>query len=128
MRTRNENKERTIRQKALEMIVQEGFDGLGMQKLARAAGVSPATIYIYFKDREDLILQLYVEAAKKMTEATMKNFDPSMPFAEGLKVQWINRAKYCLKNPHQMYFLESLRNSPLQAKAVAMTDPGFKKM
>ncbi|MGZ3932351.1 MAG: TetR/AcrR family transcriptional regulator, partial [Bacteroidia bacterium] len=43
MRTRDEQKESAIRQKAIEMIVKEGFDGLSMQKLAKAAGVSPAT-------------------------------------------------------------------------------------
>ena len=41
------------------MIVKEGFDGLSMQKLAKAANVSPATIYLYFKNREDLLNQLY---------------------------------------------------------------------
>jgi AcrR family transcriptional regulator len=51
MRARDENKEQNICRKAMEMIVQDGLDGLSMQKLAKAAGVSPATIYIYFKDR-----------------------------------------------------------------------------
>ena len=79
MRTRDENKELTIREKALEMAVKDGFDGLSMQKLARAAGVSPATIYIYFKDRDDLILQLWLQEVKKMVDATLEGFDPSMP-------------------------------------------------
>ena len=59
MRTRDENKEAAIRTKALEMIVKVGLDGLSMQKLAKSANVSPATIYIYFKDREDLILKAH---------------------------------------------------------------------
>ncbi len=72
MRTRDENKELTIREKALDMAVKDGFDGLSMQKLARAAGVSPATIYIYFKDRDDLILQLWLQEVKKMVDATLE--------------------------------------------------------
>ena len=51
MRTRDEKKEHAIRRRALEIIVERGFDGFSMQKLAKAAGVSPATLYIYFKDR-----------------------------------------------------------------------------
>ena len=86
MRTRDENKELTIREKALDMAVKDGFDGLSMQKLARAAGVSPATIYIYFKDRDDLILQLWLQEVKKMVDATLEGFDPSMPFEAGLKI------------------------------------------
>ena len=55
---RDPRREKAIREKVLAMIVKEGFDGLSMRKLANAAGVSPATIYVYFKDRDDLIMQL----------------------------------------------------------------------
>jgi TetR/AcrR family transcriptional regulator, multidrug resistance operon repressor len=51
MRTRDEQKEITIREKALEMIVEQGFDGFSMQKLAKAAKVSPGTLYIYLFQR-----------------------------------------------------------------------------
>lgn len=127
MRTRDANKERAIRDQALKMIVKNGFDGLSMQKLAKAADVSPATIYIYFKDREDLILQLFAEASKKMTEATLKDFDPSMSFSEGLKVQWMNRARYCMANPDEMHFLEQIRHSPLQEKSLEIMGTKFKE-
>ena len=127
MRTRDANKERAIRDQALKMIVKTGFDGLSMQKLAKAAEVSPATIYIYFKDREDLILQLFAEASKKMTEATLKDFDPSMSFSEGLKVQWMNRARYCMANPDEMHFLEQIRHSPLQEKSLKLMGTKFKE-
>ena len=127
MRTRDINKERAIRNQALKMIVKHGFDGLSMQKLAKAAAVSPATIYIYFKDREDLILQLFAEASNKMTEATLKDFDPSMSFSEGLKVQWMNRARYCMANPDEMHFLEQIRHSPLQEKSLEIMGTKFKE-
>jgi len=125
MRTRDENKEKVIKQKALEMIVQEGFDGLSMQKLAKAANVSPATIYIYFKHREDLIVQVAAEISNKITTATLKDFDPSMHLKEGLKVQWINRSKYCMKYPLDMKFLDQIRHSPFDAKVVKLMNKGF---
>ena len=126
MRTRDDNKIQAIRQKAVDMIVRQGFDGFSMQKLAKAAGVSPATLYIYYKDREDLIMQLWGESFKEMAGATLKNFDPGMSFSEGLRIQWMNRAKFCLKNPQQMQFMEQLRHSPLQEKALDMMGAGFK--
>lgn len=118
MRTRDINKESTIREKAIEMIVNHGFDGLSMHKLAKAAEVSVATIYIYYKDREDLIQKLYTAETKKMAEATLVNFDPDCHFDEGLKIQWLNRMKYCLENPYSMQFTEQLRNSPLVDRSV----------
>lgn len=127
MRTRDENKELTIREKALEMAVRDGFDGLSMQKLARAAGVSPATIYIYFKDRDDLILQLWLQEVKKMVDATLEGFDPSMHFEEGLKIQWLNRARFCLQNPKSMHFLEQVKFSPYHEAFFKKMDNTFLK-
>lgn len=128
MRTRDENKERAIRGKALELIVRQGIEGFSMQKLAKAAGVSPATSYIYYKDKESLIISLYEEEAMKMKEATLKDFDPSMSFRDGLTLQWTNRARYCLKHPEQMYFLEQLRRSPLQEKCSIHVAEAYKKI
>jgi AcrR family transcriptional regulator len=126
MRTRDSNKELAIREKALEMIVRFGIEGFSMQKLAKEAGVSPATSYIYFKDKEDLIMQLYVEASQKMAAATLKNFDAAMSFSEGLRVQWINRARYCLRHPQQIHFLEQIRHSPLELKCLNPAGNEFK--
>jgi len=127
MRIRDEQKEKAIREKALKMIVKDGIEGFSMQKLAKAANVSPGTLYIYFKDKEDLILQLCKEAGEKMAAITLKGFDPSMSFAEGLKVQWINRAKYCLKYPEQVHFIEQMRHTALQDKVMDIMSERFKK-
>lgn len=116
MRIRDEKKELLIKQKAIEMIVKHGFDGLSMQKLARAAKVSPATIYIYFKDREDLIEAISVEEVNNMTERTLRGFSPDMPFEKGLKKQWDNRASYWLEHPVQARFMEQVRFSPIGQK------------
>lgn len=116
MRTRDAKKEQKLREKALDAIVREGVDGLGMQKLAKAAGISPATIYIYFRDRDDLIMTLYREASHQMAEATLMGFDPAMSFAEGLRVQWNNRARYCVSHPREMHFLEQMRHSPYHTR------------
>jgi TetR/AcrR family transcriptional regulator, multidrug resistance operon repressor len=126
MRTRDHLKESSIREKAMKMVVKDGIEGFSMSKLAKAAGVSPATIYIYFKDKEDLILQLCKDASNKMADITLKNFDPSMSFSEGLKVQWINRAKYCLKYPEEVHFLEQIRHSAWQEKQIGMISERFK--
>ena len=127
MRTRDQNKELAIRSKAIDMIVKDGFDGLSMQKLARSAAVSPATIYIYFKDRDDLILQLFLQQMKKMTDATLEGFDPSMRFDEGLKMQWLNRARFFIQNPTSMHFLEQIKYSPYHEPFMKKIDTTFQK-
>jgi TetR/AcrR family transcriptional regulator, multidrug resistance operon repressor len=125
MRTRDEIKETSVRTKAIEMLVNEGFDGFSMQKLARAAGVSPATLYIYYHDKDDLIVKLGVEEGQKMTEATFQDFDPALPFAEGLRIQWRNRAAYCIANPIATRFFEQISHSPYRDRVTASFSRNF---
>lgn len=113
MRTRDEHKEIAIREQAMEMIVNEGFDGLSMQKLAKAANVSPATIYIYYKNREDLLNQLFIEVHKTFSDLALKGFDPELSLEEGLWLQWKNRLRFIMEYPTYFQFFEQFRNSPL---------------
>ena len=113
MRIRDENKEAAIRDKAMEMIVKEGFDGLSMHKLAKAAGVSPATIYIYYKNREDLLQMLFKVAQKGFADTALENFDPNASLEDGLWLQWKNRLKYIEKYPYYFRFYEQFRNTHL---------------
>jgi AcrR family transcriptional regulator len=113
MRTRDESKIEAIRDKAIEIIVNEGFDGFSMQKLAKAAGVSPATIYIYHKNREDLLNNLFNEVQAEFNREALDGFDPEAPFEAGLWKQWQNRYRFIQKYPIHLTFLEQFRNSPL---------------
>jgi TetR/AcrR family transcriptional repressor of multidrug resistance operon len=113
MRAKDENKEITIRDQAIEMIVKEGFHGLSMQKLAKAANISPSTIYVYFNSREDMLNKLFFYVDDIFTKESLKDFDPKMGFEEGLWLQWKNRYRHILKYPLHFHFSEQFRNSPL---------------
>jgi TetR/AcrR family transcriptional regulator, multidrug resistance operon repressor len=113
MRTRDESKEAAIRAEAMEMIVAEGFEGLSMQKLAKAAGVSPATIYIYWKNREDLLNQLFHQVQDTFTEMALLGFNPELSLRDGLWLQWQNRLNFIRRYPVEFAFYEQFRHSPL---------------
>lgn len=113
MRAKDENKEYIIRQKAIEMIVEKGFDGLSMQKLAKAANLSASTIYIYFQNREDLLNQLYIKVEAEFEQDALKDFNEDAEFAAGLWQQWMARFQNIMKNPVSFMFYNQFRNSPL---------------
>jgi AcrR family transcriptional regulator len=125
MRARDENKIEALLVEARKMIVEKGFDGLSMQKLAKAAGVSPATIYIYFKDRDDLLIQLYKRESDRFFEYIFREFDPEMDFATGMAVQWKSRARYVIDHIDNTHFMEHFKYSRLHAKATALRDPKY---
>lgn len=126
MRRRNTNKEQLIKDTALKMIVKNGFDAFAMQKLAREACVSPATPYIYFRDKEHLILSMYKDFMDEMSASTLKNFDPEASFSEGLRIQWKNRADFYMQHRDKTIFLEQIRHSSLLEKAHDLVNPEFR--
>lgn len=110
---RDPKKIKSINKEALRLIVEEGFDGFSMQKVAKAANVSPATLYIYFENKEDLINQLYNDIHASFVFKSLENFDVHSTFREGLWCQWKNRLSFIKKEPLAFSFLEQFRHSPL---------------
>ena len=118
MRTKDAQKELLIRQKTMEIVVKEGLDGFSMHKLAADVGISVNTIYLNFKNREDLIIKVYNGVVEKMEEVLLNEFNPEMDFATGLKLQWKNRLHYYRKYPLHIEFTEHIRHSPIYDKVM----------
>ena len=112
MRTRNIVKQDLVKKHAVEMLVQDGFDGFSMNKLAKACGISVATLYIYYQDKEDLIKSIGREIGQEFFASTFRDFSPQMSFAAGLRKQWENRARFALAFPHEVACYEIIRYSP----------------
>ena len=53
-----------IIQAAKKILEEKGIKGLSMMKISKAAGVSEATLYKYFNDRNDLLNQVYIDWAE----------------------------------------------------------------
>lgn len=51
---------------AREMFVRDGFESFSMRKLAERIGYSPTTIYLYFRDRNDLLIAICEETFARL--------------------------------------------------------------
>jgi len=111
MRARNTDKEQLVKQRAIESVVKYGLEKFSMNKLAKACNISVATLYIYYKDRDDLILKIAAEEGVRMAEAMLKDFDADASFENGLRKQWKNRFDYMMAHPYINVFFEQLRSS-----------------
>ena len=119
MRTRDIDKEELVKQQAIKLIVKHGLEGFSMNKLAKACSISVATLYIYYKDRDDLILKIAIEEGLNMSAAMIKDFDPDASFEQGLRKQWENRYAYMVANPTLSLFFDQLRSSSYQQEFLA---------
>lgn len=123
MRTKDPQKASQIRTQALRMFARDGLDGFSMQRLAKAAGVSPATLYIHFEDKDDLLFQLYREQHDAYSERILAGFDPESRFEDGLRILWRNRLGFARENPASQRFLDQILYSPYHKGFAARLPP-----
>lgn len=71
-------KRREIIDGARRVFFDKGFDGASMDEIARASGVSKATIYVYFASKEELFQALVTVDRRKSAERLFE-FDPGDP-------------------------------------------------
>lgn len=63
-------KRRQIMDGARAVFMADGFDAASMNEIARAAGVSKGTLYVYFASKEDLFAALIREEKREQAEQT----------------------------------------------------------
>lgn len=112
MRTRDADKEKLVIAKAVEQIVHDGLQGFSMNKLAKACNISVATLYIYYKDKDDLIIQIGSKIGEQFFTTAIKDFSSNMTFKEGLWKQWQNRAMFAIENPVEVKCFEAMKHTP----------------
>ncbi|WP_136605773.1 TetR/AcrR family transcriptional regulator [Paenibacillus dokdonensis] len=61
MTSRKMEKYELILNAALNVIAENGFHGSQISKIAKEAGVADGTIYLYFKNKEDILISLFQE-------------------------------------------------------------------
>jgi TetR/AcrR family transcriptional repressor of multidrug resistance operon len=131
LRVRDNNKESLVKLKAMEIIISNGINGFSMQKLAKACNISVATLYIYYKNKEDLIFKIGIEQGEKMVKASLKGFSPKMSFNDGLKIQWENRTNFTFKNKLSSNFFEAIQHTiygeEISRKITTMFSPVMKE-
>lgn len=103
-------KERKARQKkflrqeildaASELFVKEGYENVSMRRIADKIEYSPTTIYLYFKDKAELLEQVCQETFARLRQVLVRIEElPGDPI-ERLKRGLVAYVKFGLENPH----------------------------
>ncbi|CAD0186713.1 HTH-type transcriptional repressor AcnR [Ruegeria sp. THAF57] len=71
---------------AREVFMADGFEGASVDDIARAAGVSKATLYSYFPDKRLLFMEVAHTECSRMAENVLSMIDDSKPVREVLTV------------------------------------------
>ncbi len=112
MRTKDENKKEALFEATIKLVNEIGFAASSVSKIAKAANVSPSTIYVFFNNKEDLLISTYVEMKFRMSRALIKGYDDSLPIRDIIKNVWFRIFEYINNNLEYYTFMEQFANSP----------------
>ena len=112
-RVKSNDKRNALLKATLSLVINNGFHDAPMSKIAKIAEVSPATIYIYFENKQDLINQLYLEIKASFSQHAFKNYDENKSVKESFKLIWFNIAHYKLQEVEEAMFLSQCDNTPM---------------
>jgi len=113
MRLKDERKVTRIYRSAMMVINREGFQGSSMSKIAKEADVSPATIYLYFENKDDLLKKLFIELKSGMGHSYFQEGLELTPSKGTFRTIWINHYQYITNHMDEYIFLENFSNCPL---------------
>ncbi len=113
MRDKDEQKFINISNAVLELTNKVGLSGLSISKISKKANVSPATIYIYFENKEDLINKVYLNVKRDIGKNIFTNIDDNEPLNINYKEILKEFSIYIQENQQAFLFVEQLQNSPI---------------
>lgn len=93
------------------LMAEKGLHALSMQKIAREAGISAGSIYVYFKNKEELLELLARHLFEKYQREISKNLDFTASAFTLYRQMWWNLWNALLENPDttlNMYQYKSL--------------------
>lgn len=68
MRLKEGNKEKDILEAAVKVFAEDGFHKAKISKVAEVAGVATGSVYVYFKNKDDLLITIFQGLWEKLYE------------------------------------------------------------
>lgn len=93
-----------VLQGAREVFMADGFEGASVDDIARAAGVSKATLYSYFPDKRLLFMEVAQTECCRMAESIIAMIDETKPVHEVLTITATQLTRFLVSEFAQQVF------------------------
>ena len=127
MRQRDDEKAVRIKDAVIEIILEEGFSGASISKIARRAEVSPATVYIYYENKEEMLRSIFDEYSDCLWENVISGVFPMcrQPQYDGRQIveQLIrNYYNFMMENETLFSFVKEFSSCPALSRDCAHSE------
>ncbi|HDZ13521.1 hypothetical protein LCGC14_1044680 [marine sediment metagenome] len=107
------DKRNALIKSTIELVNNNGFHATPMSKIAKMANVSPATIYLYFENKQDLVNQTYLEVKSNYTAFVFETYDKDTSVKTGFELIWRRIADFNRTECEYSFFLHQCNNTQI---------------
>jgi AcrR family transcriptional regulator len=112
VRSKDETKVEAIYKATLTLVKDRGLAGITMCDISKQASIATGTLYIYFKNKDELIRALFTECRKKSAHYYFEDVEEQSSFEKKMERLFRNIICYKIKNFEVSAFLEQSYHSP----------------
>jgi len=118
VRLKDDNKIMAIYTATLHLNEDLGFTGMTMAKIAKEAGIATGTLYVYFKNKHELINSLYLYLKKQKAKNILYELNLNQPYKALFKSLFISSIANAIADFRESAFLEQYYRSPFINESV----------
>jgi AcrR family transcriptional regulator len=119
---RREQNKLELKQQILEaatrLFTEHGYDGFSLRQVAEAIGYTPTTIYLYFKDKDELLYTVALEGFGKFGETLQAAYDQHRTAKERVRAIGMAYLRFGLSHPLHYRLMFMQRCEFLSAKPI----------
>jgi len=116
MRRKDDDKEKSIKEAVIKLILEQGFHGTSISKIAKVAGVSPATVYTYYENKEVMLRDIYLEYSDEILDYLLSKLYSEMDGHELIEVLTRGYYTYIQEHGEIYHFVDQFSSCPALAK------------
>jgi AcrR family transcriptional regulator len=102
--TQKATKKRQILQASLEIFAQKGFSPTVLDDVAARANIAKGTLYLYFKDKEDLYINTVLRFFDLLEAEILENLSPDMSPVEQLRSVAVSQLRFFIRHKNYIRF------------------------
>jgi len=112
MRRKDDEKEKNIKEAVIKLILEQGFHGTSISKIAKEAGVSPATVYIYYENKEVMLRDIYLEYSDEILDYLLSKLYKEMDGHELIEMLTRSYYTYIQEHGEIFHFVDQFSSCP----------------